>query len=116
MLNMNPESLNVKDLVHVENDVSEDVQELRLNQDQLDDTMMAYLRMVINLKAKPQFESELDLLAVAESKKVNFAQAEVSDDLATCAVSLDIERDTLLLYKDIIMIQLSHLEKETTLE
>jgi hypothetical protein len=53
MLNMNPESLNVKDLVHVENDVSEDVQELRLKQDQLDDTMMAYLRMVINLKAKP---------------------------------------------------------------
>ena len=50
---MNPESLNVKDLVHVENDVSEDVQELRLKQDQLDDTMMAYLRMVINLKAKP---------------------------------------------------------------
>ena len=53
MLYMNPESLNVKDLVHVENDVSEDVQELRLKQDQLDDTMMAYLRMVINLKAKP---------------------------------------------------------------
>ena len=53
MLNMNPESLNVKDLVHVENDVYEDVQELRLKQDQLDDTMMAYLRMVINLKAKP---------------------------------------------------------------
>ena len=50
---MNPESLNVKDLVHVENDVYEDVQELRLKQDQLDDTMMAYLRMVINLKAKP---------------------------------------------------------------
>jgi hypothetical protein len=52
---MNPESLDVRDLVHVENDVAEDVQEVRLKQDQLDETLMAYLRMVVNLKAKPYF-------------------------------------------------------------
>lgn len=72
---------------------------------------MAYLRIVVTLKAKPQFELEFDLIAVAESKKINFISAEVSDDLATCAVSLDRERDALLLYKDVIMLQLSHLER-----
>ena len=77
---MKPESLAIKDLVCFENEFK-DVQEVRLKVDQLDDTLMAYCRMIVNLKDTPKVDTEIDLLKVANEGKVNFTEPEMSDDL-----------------------------------
>ena len=115
MLQMKPASAQPEDLVCLDNTETVDIQEVRLKTDQLEHTMMAYLRLVV--KVKQEAPSRLNnLLDVASSGDVSFMEAEECKSKEENLRALQVEHEVLSLYKEVLVLQITHQEKETTLQ
>lgn len=112
---MKPASSQPEDLVCLDNRETDDIQEVRLKTDQLDHTMMAYLRLVV--KVKQEAPDRLNnLLEAASSGDVSFMEAEECKSKEENLRALQVEHEVLNLYKEVLVLQITHQEKESTLQ